>query len=339
MKPRLKPLHEQVIVLTGATSGIGLVTARAAAKAGARLVLVARDEDTLQALREELDSSQAGRVIYVVADVASRAQMQGVAEQAVAHFGGFDTWINDAGTLVWGTLWSISDEDLRKVIETNFWGVVNGSLVAVEHLRERGGALINLGSALSEAVAPLQGIYCASKHAVKAITDTLRIELQHAKAPVSVTLIRPSSTNTPINERAKNTMSHVAHLPGPTYTPDVVARAILFAATHPRRDIYIGNSKLISRAAQLMPHMFDWLSVKSLFAAQQSNIPDTDKRNALYAPGLEGREQGDNPAPWFRRSLYTEAHLRPGQTLLAAGATGLSLYVAWRLAKKLGRLG
>jgi short-subunit dehydrogenase len=334
MKPVPKPLPQQTIVITGATSGIGLATARLAAQQGAKLVLVSRDEAALQTLQHELSQQSSAQIIHVVADVGNRSDLEQVAKRAVERFGGFDTWINNAGTLVWGRLWEVSEADLRKVFETNFWGVVNGSLVAVEHFRLQGyGTLINLGSALSEAVAPLQGIYTASKHAVKAFTDALRIELRHDNAPIAITLIRPSSTNTPINDRAKNYLAHAPHLPGPTYAPEVVARAILRAAEYPQRDVYIGNSKLITRAAQLTPQLFDWVAVKTLFAAQQSKTLDTLQSDALYEPIDSGSVRGRNPGPMFRHSLYTHISQQPSKTAVFASVAGLALYSGWRLIK------
>ncbi|MBA1249687.1 SDR family oxidoreductase [Pseudomonas luteola] len=332
MKPVPKPLHQQTIVITGATSGIGLATARMAAQKGAKLVLVSRDEAALQSLQHELSQQWGAQAIHVAADVGNRADLEQVAKRAVERFDGFDTWVNNAGTLVWGRLWEVSEADLKKVFETNFWGVVNGSLVAVEHFRQReGGTLINLGSALSEAVAPLQGIYTASKHAVKAFTDALRIELRHDNVPVAVTLIRPSSTNTPINDRAKNYLAHTPHLPAPTYVPETVARAILRAAERPKRDVYIGNSKLITRAAQLTPRLFDWLAIKTLFAAQQSKTADAFPSDALYEPVTSGSTRGRNPGPMFRHSLYAQASQQPAKTAALAGAVGLALYSGWRL--------
>jgi short-subunit dehydrogenase len=329
-----KPLSQQVLVITGATSGIGLATAQAAARAGAKLVLVSRDEAALQVLQHELNQQGNNQAIYVVADVANRSEVQHVATKAIECFGSFDTWINNAGTLVWGQLWEVKEADLRQVFETNFWGVLNGSLVAVEHFRQKGGTLINLGSALSDSVAPLQGIYTASKHAVKAFTDVLRIELSHEKAPVAVTLIRPSSTNTPINTRAKNYLSREPHLPGPTYAPEVVARAILQAAEYPKRDVYIGNSKFITRAAQFAPHLFDWIATKTLYAAQQGKSAPAIQEDALYEPVSSGIVRGHNPGPMFRHSLYAQLSQTPGKTLIKAGLVGVGLYAGWRITKR-----
>jgi len=190
MAVKLKQLADQVMVITGASSGIGLVTARMAAERGAKLVLAARSEVALRQLTEEIERS-GGQAVFVVADVGEREQVRAIAQAADAAFGGFDTWVNNAGISIYGTLEVVPIDEMRRLFETNLWGVVYGSLEAAAHLKERGGALINVGSALSDRAVPLQGIYAASKHAVKGFTDALRMELEKAGAPVSVTLIKP----------------------------------------------------------------------------------------------------------------------------------------------------
>jgi NAD(P)-dependent dehydrogenase (short-subunit alcohol dehydrogenase family) len=221
-----KTLGRQTIVITGASFGIGLTTARMAIARGARVVLAARSADVLAQIVGELGP----RAVHVVADVGSRAAVQAVADKAIATFGGFDTWVNVAGLTVYGPLREISEEDHERLIRTNFWGTVNGSLVAAAHLRHRGGALINVGSIGSDLAFPFQGLYAASKHAVKGFTDTLRMELIAERAPVSVTLIKPASIDTPLPDRARNYMDCRPTLPPPIYPPREVATAILHAA-------------------------------------------------------------------------------------------------------------
>src|SRR5690606_18688282 len=144
------------------------------------------------------------RTIAVPADVSEREDLERVAQTAVDTFGRFDTWVNDAAVALYGTLEQIPIEDQRQLFEVNYWGVVNGSLIAAEHLRDRGGTIITIGSVLAERAMVLQTQYSASKHAVKAFTDGLRMELESAGAPVSVTLIKPSSIDTPYVEHARN---------------------------------------------------------------------------------------------------------------------------------------
>jgi short-subunit dehydrogenase len=191
MSPSLKPLNQQVIVITGASSGIGLATAQDAARAGARLVLVARSGDVLEAIVASL-ARQGREAIHVVADVAEREQVQRVADAAIAHFGRIDTWANVAGTTIYGRIDEVSEADNRRLFDVNFWGMVNGSLAALPHLRRQGGALINVGSEASEIAIPLQGMYSASKHAVKGIDYADRAHRrQHTAARARPQLPRP----------------------------------------------------------------------------------------------------------------------------------------------------
>src|SRR5215208_2293967 len=193
----LKPVAEQAVVLTGASSGIGLATARALADQGATLVLVSRNQPALDALAEECRSKGA-RALAIRADVGRNEDLERVAQLTLETFGGFDTWINNAGVAIYGTCEQVPLEDQRRLFDTNYWGVVYGSLIAAKHLRERGGKLISTGSVLSDRAVILQGPYSASKHAVKAFTDVLRMELKESGAPVSVTLIKPRRLIRPI---------------------------------------------------------------------------------------------------------------------------------------------
>lgn len=179
----LKPVGEQVIVITGASSGIGLATAEAAAEQGAKLVLASRSGDTLEDVAIRL-SKNGAEAMAVDADVGNRADVEQIAVAAIERFGRIDTWVNNAGVAIYGRLDEVSEEDNRRLFDTNFWGVVNGSLVALRYLRANGGAIINVGSEVSDAVIPLQGMYSASKHAVKGFTDALRVEIEEVdKAP------------------------------------------------------------------------------------------------------------------------------------------------------------
>ena len=315
MPVSLKKLSGQVVVITGATSGIGLVTARRAAQRGARLVLAARTEPALKQIAAEL-TGRGAEVAYVVADVADEAQVRSIAQAALARFGGFDTWINNAGVSIYGRAEDIPLADQRRLFDTNFWGVVNGSLVAVEHLREHGGALINIGSELSDVAVPLQGIYSASKHAVKGYTDALRHELEHAGAPVSVTLVKPAAIDTPYLDHAKNYLEVEPRLAPPVYAPDVAASAILYAAERPRRDVYVGGaSKFVSASSRLAPRTTDWLLKKTMFWMQRTDRPAAAiGDDGLYEGAGELRERHGAPTRVHEWSLYTGASLHPKTT-------------------------
>ena len=166
-------------------------------------MLVSRNGAALHDLAREL----AGRgtpAIAVVADTGRREDVQRVAKRAIEEFGGFDTWVNGAAVALYGTSEQVPVEDQRRLFEVNYWGVVNGSLIAASHLRRRGGAIINIGSVLSDRTMILQTAYSASKHAVKAFSDGLRMELEQDGAPVSVTLVKPSAIDTPYSEHARS---------------------------------------------------------------------------------------------------------------------------------------
>jgi len=328
---RLKRLDEQVLVITGATSGIGLVTARMAARRGARLVLVARSEEALQHLAGEL-ARNGPMPATVVADVASRADMERVAEGAKTAFGGFDTWINNAGVSIFGRNEDVPQDDQRRLFETNYWGVVNGSLVAVAHLRGRGGALVNLGSELSDHAVPLQGAYAASKHAVKAFTDSLRMELEEEGVPVSVTLIKPAAIDTMFVRHAKNFMDVEPRLPPPIYAPEVVAEAILFAAEHPKRDLYVGAaSRILSSSAHYAPRLLDKLLERFMFRNQRSDQPARDRDdNSLHGPQHDLRERQGHAGHTMESSLYTRASMHPLATLAIVAGVGIAGWLLWR---------
>lgn len=325
---KLKPLKEQVIVITGATSGIGLVTARRAAKQGARLVLVSRNEEALQELLTEL-AAQGAAAIYCPADVANESELQKAANQAIQHFGQIDTWVNNAGVSIYGNIADVSVPDHRRLFETNFWGTVYGSRIAVEHMRQNGGALINIGSVLSDRSIPLQGMYCASKHAVKGFTDALRMELEEQKAPISVTLIKPSAVDTPYTKHAKNYMGVAPQNPPPVYAPEVVADAILHCAEHPERDVIVGGGgKGMSAGGYYAPRITDKLMQWAMFDQQKtSEPPETD---ALYSPSGGLRERGGYKGHVAESSIYTKASLHPFTTGLVLLGAGLAVAALWK---------
>jgi short-subunit dehydrogenase len=294
-----KPLREQVLVITGASSGIGLATARAAAAQGARLVLAAR---SVAALEQEAAANRAagGDALAVECDVAVREQVERVAREALTRFGGIDTWINNAGVGMYGRLEQFDDADARRLFDVNFWGVVYGSLAALPHLRASGGTLINVGSEVSEAAVALLGIYAASKHAVKGFTDTLRIELEDVeKGPVRVTLIEPQAVDTPFPQHARNYMDREPRLPPPTIDAEKVAAAILGAAVRPSRVERVGvMAKLDTVLAKVAPAIGDKFAAKQA-DRQQRKEPPRHPEGALHQPSaatVVGRTRGERAA-------------------------------------------
>ena len=283
-----KKINEQVIVITGASSGIGLCTSLLAAERGAKLVLSSRSDETLEKLVSEI-RAKGGEAIYVVADVAEREQVEMIAQVAIQHYGSIDTWINDAGVSIYGRLDEVSEQDSRRLFDTNFWGVVNGSLVALPHLKASGGALINVGSEVSEAIIPMQGMYSASKHAVKGFTDALRVEIENVdKSDVTITLIQPTAVNTPYPQHARNYMDKEPKLPSPMIEPQRVAEAILNAAVEGGRNIKVGAMAIINTTMfKLMPALGEKMAAMQADRQQLDKTPEHPE-GTLYEPGQTG---------------------------------------------------
>lgn len=318
MKTQLKPIDEQVIVLTGATSGIGLVTARMAAEQGATLALAARNSDALDKLGAEITGNGGTAIVHVI-DVANEGDMNAFADRVVDTYGRIDTWINNAGVSIYGKLDDVPSEDSRRLFETNFWGVVNGSLAAARKMRGQSGAIINIGSTLSDVAIPLQGMYCASKHAVKGFTDALRMELEAEGEPIAVTLIKPSAIDTPYKDHAKNYLGVQPENPPPVYAPEAAAEAILYCAENPVRDVFVGmGGKAMSLIGDIAPRTTDRIMEKTMIDLQRTDVPQYENpKEGLYASGDQTlTERGGYQGYVAETSMYTQATLHP----LAAGA-------------------
>ena len=317
------PLNAQVWVITGASSGIGLATARMAAERGAAVVMVARNEAALARAAEELRAKGA-RAIHVAADVSHRDQLAEAARLAISTFGRLDTWVNVAGLTIYGRLAEVDDDDHQRLMDTNFWGTVHGSLTAVEHMRASGGVLINVGSIASDVSFPMQGMYCASKHAVKGFTDALRMELIDEGAPIDVVLVKPSSIDTPLPGRARNYMDREPKLPPPVYRPEVVASAIVELAIRPRREVSAGVAGPVLNAFKgLAPDVLD-RTASVVIALQRRTEAPRHPEGALHSSKEAGAVRGRHPGLVLPVSGYTQARTHP---LAAAAllATGVAL--------------
>lgn len=314
------------MVITGATSGIGLSTARMAAKRGAKLVLAARNGDALMQLAGEFEGMGV-EAVPVPTDVTRRDDVVALADAAVARFGEFDTWVNDAGGSIYGLIRNVPVEEERKLFELNYWGVVYGSRIAADYLRQRGGAIINIGSVASDRSIPLQSAYSASKHAVKAFTDALRVELKKEGAPVSVTLIKPTAIDTPFFRHARTYMEAQPVEPSPMYAPELVAKAILHAAETPVRDLLVGDkAPLESWMGRIFPGLGDKYANATMFDGQKSDRrPQPGENRVFQGPSSELRERGNyDDVHTMETSVYTEAAMRP----MLAGAVTMGICAA-----------
>ena len=326
MSIQLKPLHKQVMFITGASSGIGLTTARLAAEHGTKVVLVARNEEALQKAAAEITDA-GGNATYAVADVADSAQLRQAAEKAVKDFGRIDTWVNNAGVGMFGRIQEVDVSDDRRLFETNFWGVVNGCRLAAEFLKD-GGALINLGSEVSDIAVNVQGMYSASKHAVLGFTDAYRIEIEEAKLPISLTLIKPAAINTPFPRHAKNYSAKESTLPSPVYAPELVADQILHAATHPSRELYVGGSaRLLTLIGQHFPQLADWVMAKTMGSQQHADRPANHENESLHESRGYHEERGDVDKDHLIRehSAYGVASRHPLVVTMVTAAAGAAV--------------
>ena len=311
MNINLRPLNDQVIVITGASSGIGLATAEMAAKRGAKVVLAARSQHELNEAASRIKSS-GGRATAVVADVTDPMQVEGIAQAALREFGRIDTWVNNAGIGMYGRLTDQPLEEKRKLFETDFWSVVNGCRTALPHLRTHGGVIINIGSEVSDRATPRLGMYSAAKHAVKGYTDALRMELEHDNVPVWVTLVKPGPIDTPFPQHAPNYMANEPKLPGTGYPPEEVAHAILKCAEKPVREVVVGGvPRLQLMMASMAPRLTDLVMEKQMWGQMESDRP-AHSRDSLDAPSGEdyGRRRGREPGARVKgSSAYTRAAL------------------------------
>lgn len=327
MPPRQKPLRKQVIVITGASSGNGLATAREAVRRGAAVVLAARNADALEEIRADL-TAKGGRVAIVAADVAEERDVIAIADKAVEAFGGFDSWINNAGVGLYGTLEQVPMEDHRRTFDVNYFGTLHGCLTAARHLRTRGGgAIINIGSILGDRAIIQQGPYSATKHAVQGLTDTLRMELERDRTGISVTLIKPGGCGTPYAEHARNYMDQPPQIPQPLYDPAIIADAILFACETPRRVMYLGMGGILpALIGQVAPRTTDMVleAIGTRIQQKPDDPGDPARRDNLYASRADGRVHGSQHSFMRRTSLAVEAQ-KISQLTWVGITTGIGL--------------
>ena len=319
-----RAVSEQVVVIAGASSGIGRASALCFAERGARVVAAARNAEALDSLVWEITEA-GGSAAAVPTDVADPAAVLALAAAAEQRYGRIDTWVNAVAVSVWGRVEEITAEEFDRVMRVNFLGHVHGVHAALPALRRAGGGvIIGISSVEGSRAVPLHGPYTASKWALRALYDCLRTELAQLGEPIAVSTILPASIDTPFFEHARSKLGSMPKPPPPVYAAQVVARAIVYAAEHPRREIPVGGSAIGFIAGQrFSPALTDAvLSIRRLgVGAQTTDRPD-DGRDNLDAPMPgTGRVSGAYPGRVLRRSLYTTLlgrRPRPGELLLTA---------------------
>lgn len=304
-----KELKDQVIVVTGATSGIGLATAKLAAKEGAQVVLNARNLKELKKCVQAI-IQDGGQAVAAPGDISDYESITKIRDKALEAYGRIDTWVNNAGVAIYGELVDTNFDEEKRLFDVNFWGTRMASQVAVEELRKSGGTLINVGSELSEFAPSVLGIYAASKHAIKAFTDALRIELQIKKVPVNVCLIRPTSIATPMPEHGANRLEKgEPSLPSMLYHPNLVATMIIRCAVNPQRDVFVGaQARLSSISSTIFPAFSDAVARLRSSAISQG-MPDphrAEDENLQQVPRSEGKVLGNFQRVILRNSLYSD---------------------------------
>jgi NAD(P)-dependent dehydrogenase (short-subunit alcohol dehydrogenase family) len=322
-----KSVSDQVVVIAGASTGIGRATALAFAAEGARVVCAARGARALDSLVAEIRES-GGRAVAVPTDVADPAAVRALASAAEGVYGRIDTWVNSAAVSVWGRVEEITDEEFDRVMRVNFLGHVHGARAALPALRRAGGGvIIGISSVEGVRAVPLHAPYTASKFALRAFYDCLRMELAQEGEPIAVTTILPASIDTPFFEHARSRLGAMVKPPPPVYAPEVVAASIVYAAAHPRREIPVGGSAVGFLLGQrISPALADaLLSVRRFgVATLRADRPDNGTDNVDAPLDEPGQVHGSYPGRVLRHSLFTRLvgrRPRPGE-LVGAALTG-----------------
>jgi len=290
MMPRQS--NGRVAVVTGASAGVGRATARALARDGYAVALLARGAERLDAARREVEAAGA-RALVVVADVADPEQVEAAAERAERELGSIDIWINNAMVSVFSPVMQMNEEEFRRVTEVTYLGAVYGTLAALRRMAPRNaGAIVQVGSALAYRAIPLQSAYCAAKHALAGFTESLRTELLHDGIDVHLTMVQLPALNTPQFDWTRSRMPRRAQPVPPIFQPEVAADAIVWAATHRRREVYVGWPTVQAIVGdKIAPGLLDHYLARIGYDAQQTDeaaAPDRPDNLLTPLPGDPG---------------------------------------------------
>jgi len=319
-----------IVVITGASAGVGRAAVRAFAADGWDVALLARGEAGLEAAADEVRAA-GRRALPIALDVADAAAVDAAAERVEAELGPIDAWVNDAMESVFAPVLETAADEYRRVTAVNYLGYVNGTLSALRRMTPRdAGVIVQVGSALAYRSIPLQSAYCGSKHAIVGFTDSLRCELIHDGSHVRVTAVHMPALNTPQFGWVRSRLPRRAQPVPPIFEPEVAARAILFAAKHPRRELFVGASTLLAVWGQkFVPNVLDWYLGKTGYHAQQTDEARPAGRDNLDAPvddavdrGAHGRfdRRSRTWSPQLELSVHRTAVAATASIVLAAAA-------------------
>jgi len=327
MNVKMKDLSGKVVMITGASAGIGRATARAFAKHGAHIGLLARGRDGLEAAKNEVEQL-GGRGLVLPADVSDATAVDAAASQLEREFGQIDIWVNDAMATVFSPVVKITPEEFLRVTQVTYLGYVWGTQAALKRMLGRNrGIIIQVGSALGYRGIPLQSAYCASKFAIRGFCDALRAELIHDKKKIRVCIVEMPAVNTPQFSWVRSRLPKKAQPVPPIFEPEIAADAIVFAATHKRREVYVGFPTVKAILAnKIAPSLVDYYLGRTGYKSQQTSEPENPNRpNNLFEPvagdfGAHG--DFDRRARTFSLQLWLDKH----RNWLRAGALVFALF-------------
>lgn len=330
-----RPLNEQVVVITGASTGIGRVTARMFAERGARVVVGSRNIDALNDLVREI-TEKGGLAYAVKTDVTQREDVERLADTALNYFGRIDTWVNNAGVSLYSTFDKLADEEMRRVMDVNFFGVCYGMQAALRAMRnDGGGTIVNIASVAGKRAIPLQNVYSASKYAVVGISEAVRSELADDAPEINICTVCPPSIDTPFFDHALTKEGFQPKPPAPVYSPETVAEVVLDCAESPKREVLIGSAgKMFALMNTLAPGLTDKFFGLTERDLQLTNEPKSqDAPSNLFDTVRDTREKGG----WSALGTRGESNgaKSPGlikqHPLVATGIAAATLMVGMKL--------